>query len=406
MGLKYVESSSFSSRPTANTTHQSKMASAPIKPPTLEEALGPLLPALPAAALSSKPAENILALLSPVLKQRVQFLSDSSSDPWVRLLCYDAAKAARLQEIAQSDRLELHPVSGEVEIDWDYDAQIQYRRADEETLQALVAVESMELAFQLIYCTGEADGWRVGEVGPTDKPSPFSNFGGVSTITEAERQFNESQSNKSKPSAGAPVTVQSTAPVQADDDDDDDYWARYDATPARTPAAKRSPAPATTRTQPTATEDSDYYAQYDDVQPAMDNHDPDEEVDVEVSPPLGLKRASDSSTAGHASGGGEMEGIMETQGSWTLAEAPRATDEPDLLLHPHPRPGSSASSGASIEKLEAAAERKGQSEFAVKQHISRTVKSLFLLSRSAGIDRDEFERIVKTEIDVLGLMGD
>ena len=40
----------------------------------------------------------------------------------------------------------------------------------------------------------------------------------------------------------------------------------------------------------------------------------------------------------------------------------------------------------------------------IKQHISTDIKSLYRLARSAGIDREEFERIVKTELDVIGFM--
>jgi hypothetical protein len=56
-----------------------------------------------------------------------------------------------------------------------------------------------------------------------------------------------------------------------------------------------------------------------------------------------------------------------------------------------------------VAKLEESAEKRDQSEFGVKQHISRSIRSLFLLSRASGIDREEFERMVRTELDVLGM---
>ncbi|KAI1774022.1 hypothetical protein F4818DRAFT_442772 [Hypoxylon cercidicola] len=384
-----------------------------IKQPNLEQVLGHVLPTLPAAALSATPAENVLPLLSPILRQRVKLLSSSSStDPWIRLLCYDVAKVPRLTEVAKSDRLEPHPVSGEVEVDWNYDAEIRYRRVDEETFQALVSLKELNLAFRLVYCIGDpegGDGWKVGEVSVTEQPSPFSSFGGVSSIAEAERQFNESKS-KTTQSSGL---SSSRAPVglEDDDDDDDDYWARYDATPARTPAMKRSPAPQSTRGVG-ATEEDDYYAQYDDVQPAMDNHDPDEEAALQdIAPPLGL--GGRPSNAGVNGSDEEEVELNETQGAWTLANPPRSPstqsrrsgDDPNLL-HPHPRPASSAGSNASVEKLEAAAAKQEQSDFGVKQHVSRSIKSLYMLSRASGIDREEFERIVQTELDTLGLMED
>jgi hypothetical protein len=321
-----------------------------------------------------------------------------------------------LTEIAQGERLEPHPVSGEVEIDWDYDAETRYRRLDDETLQALVALKDLELAFRLLYCTsdGEGDGWKVGEVSVTETPSPFSTFGGVSTIDEAERQFKESKQPKAVPvsTANGFLTAQNAqATNQEDDDDDDDYWARYDATPGtKTPATKRSPAPQTTQQTWNASTDEDYYAQYDDVQPVMDNHDPDEDVNADLSPPLGLaSRATNTRQNGNSDIEAEENG---TQGSWMLTEPPRSSsphsrsDNNPNLVHPYPRPASSAGSNASVEKLEAAAARQEQSDFGVKQHVSRSIKSLFMLSRAQGIDREEFERMVKTELDMLGLMED
>ncbi|KAI1374050.1 hypothetical protein F4677DRAFT_426980 [Hypoxylon crocopeplum] len=384
------------------------MTASTIKQPDIQQVLGPVLPSLPAAALSAKPAENILPHLSPILRQRVQLLSSASTEPWIRLLCYDPGKVPRLTEIAQGDRLEPHPVSGEVEIDWEYDSETRYRRVDEETIQALVALKDLNLAFRLVYCTGDplGDGWKVGEVSVTEKSSPFSSFGGVSSIVEADRQFKESKSKTTQSNGFS--SSRGAVGLDDDDDDDDDYWARYDATPARTPAVKRSPAPQSIR-GPGSTAEDDYYAQYDSVQPAMDNHDPDEEVDLDIAPPLGLG----TRPSNHASNGSDEEDVElnETQGAWTLANPPRSPsthsrrsgDDPNLL-HPHPRPASSAGSNASVEKLEAAAAKQEQSDFGVKQHVSRSIKSLFMLSRASGIDREEFERLVKTELDMLGLM--
>ncbi len=77
-------------------------------------------------------------------------------------------------------------------------------------------------------------------------------------------------------------------------------------------------------------------------------------------------------------------------------------------MHPRPASASSHSSNVSltVAKLEESAEKQEQSEFGVKQHVSRSIKSLFLLSRASGIDREEFERMVKTELDLLGMMED
>lgn len=373
-----------------------------IKAPDLRETLGPVLQSLPPAAIATSPSDVVLDYLSPILKQRVQLLSSSSTEPWIKLLCYDTAKAGGLVEIASSDRLEPHPVSGEVEVDWDYDAETRYRCLDEETLQALVVLEEKGLSFRLVHCTGEVNGWRVGEISTPD-PSPFSSFGGVSTVEEADRQFREEQSKKNT----APTSSKNSFPNGGDlvdeEDDDDDYWARYDATPARTPAANRSPAPPSTSARGAAGDDEDYYAQYDSVQPAMDPHDPDEEAGMaDLSPPLGL--AAPKSTRPY--GGGEEEAeLNETHGAWTIAEPPRSPsagsrtgDDPSIA---HPRPASSADSHSSVAKLEEAAEN-----FGVKQHISRSIKSLAMLARASGMDDDDFESIVKRELEVLRMMED
>lgn len=337
-------------------------------------------------------------------------------------MTYDKTQETRLSEVARSDRLEPHPVSGEVELDLDYDVQMQYKRIDEETLQALVVLEEFELFFRLVYCVndeaGGGDGWRVGEVSVPDKDITLSSFAGYPNVAEAEKAFGEKKSNTVSATLQAPSFGQQV-PTQPEeeDDDDDDYWARYDATPARTPQIKQSPAPGTGQQNQTAqrdTTDADeaYYAQYDSVQPAMDNHDPDEaEVaeqlgHVQPPPPLGLQYSPDTQMKVQ---GDEADDMNETNGSWTLAPSPsaRSRDEEERTSAlAHPRPESSASSNGSntVLKLEEQAGRQEQSEFGVKQHVSRSIRSLFLLSRTAGIDREEFERMVKNELDVLGMV--
>lgn len=408
-----------------------------VRTPDLRELLTPLLPCLPTAALSSHPAPGILRLLSPILRQRVQLFSSSSNDPWLRLLTYEKGKETRLAEVARSDRLEPHPVSGEVEVDWDYDVQTQYKRLDEETLQAMIVLEDFDLLFRLVYCVndeaGGGDGWRVSEVTVPDKSSPFASFAGYSSIGEAEKAFAATSSTINVSTTRAPNTSASAASQreeeeegEEEDDDDDDYWARYDATPARTPQIKQSPAPpssqqvGTSSTHQSISEaDEAYYAQYDTVQPAMDNHDPDEAHAAEqitggsstaaaAAPPLGLQYPA-SSVRTTAADERISEEINETNGSWTLAPSPSARsqdDEERTAALAHPRPASSASSNGSntVLKLEAQAGRQEQSEFGVKQHVSRSIRSLFMLSRAAGIDREEFERMVKTELDVLAMV--
>lgn len=405
-------------------TTASSTAPAAIAAPDLTTLLTPVLPALAPAAASSDPAPGLLPFLAPIVRQRVQILSSASQEPWLRLLCYDPSKAARLAEIVSSPALEPHPVSGEVEVDWDYDAQARYRRVDLETLQALVALPETGLAFQLVYCTndpdGGADGWRIGEVTVADKPSPFAQFGGAASLADAERLFRETtaaaKTGGVKPSL-TPVPV--AAP---EDDEDDGYWDRYDATPARTPANNRSPAPPSATNGGTAlsygqtaadNDEDDYYAQYDDVQPAMDNHDPDEEAAAaQLSPPAdGLSplagAARRESWEPVAPAATKTNGAGVDYGSGVRERSTSSEDRVMLQLQ-HPRPDSSASSSGShtVAKLEASAGMQEQSAFGVRQHVSRSVRSLFQLSRGMGIEREEFEQMVKAELDVLGMMED
>jgi hypothetical protein len=103
----------------------------------------------------------------------------------------------------------------------------------------------------------------------------------------------------------------------------------------------------------------------------------------------------------------EQAELNETNDAWTLAEPEKSDDDEDPIVDlAHPRPASSASSNGSqtVAKLEESAAKQEQSDFGVKQHVGRSIRSLFLLSRAAGIDREEFERLVKTELDVLGMI--
>ncbi|KAL6800292.1 hypothetical protein J3E68DRAFT_397879 [Trichoderma sp. SZMC 28012] len=404
--------------------------------PDLANLLAPILPALPAAAISTEPAVGILPLLSPILRQRVNLFSSPSTEPWIKLLCYDTTKAAKLAELVQNGSLEPHPVSGEVEVDWSYDAQSRFRRLDQETLQALIVLTEIGLAFQLVYCVNDAagggDGWRVGEITLADKASPFSQFGGVPTVAEAEAKFQEAKITSPTVTYNNGSTTSSEDLM--DDEDDDGYWDRYDATPARTPANNRSPAPRTGASAATTSasaahlgaynasavmedDDDDYYAQYDDVQPAMDNHDPDEEAQLRafVQPPLGLGRAN------NAADSFIVTDPNETRRSWSFDDADKASNSGSInnqaksdlpsaqeLALLHPRPESSASSNGShtVARLEASAGKQEQNEFGVKQHVSRSIRSLFLLARSSGIEREEFERLVREEMDVLSMIED
>ncbi|TVY57848.1 hypothetical protein LCER1_G002112 [Lachnellula cervina] len=361
---------------------------APIPPPRVEELLAPLLASLPGASISPAPPTALLPLLSPILRQRVQLLSASSQDPWLSLLSWDSAHASKLEQAVQNERLEPHPVSGEVEVDWEYDVDVRYKRIDQETLQAVVTLRELGLDVKLVWCVGDdlggGDGWRIGEVSGSESTS---SSWGASSISAAEESFRTT----TQPTIN---THQSTdrdtifTPVD-DEDDDGDYWAQYDNTPARTPAPKNpDPPQAPTNGVNGPADELSYYEQYASVQPAMDSHDPDEAQqngDVETSL------------------GGD-----ETTSEWRqhLISHP----EPDHLAYAedlaHPASSIGSSGSDTVARLERTAARHEQNEVGIKQHISTTMKSLYRLSKVGGIEREEFERLVKTELECLTLMDE
>ncbi|KAK4151952.1 hypothetical protein C8A00DRAFT_16698 [Chaetomidium leptoderma] len=401
--------------------------------PDIRSTLSPVLSALPGAAASTQPATTVLPSLSPILRQRVQLLASASTEPWIRLLTYEPAMVSQLASVAHSGVLDPHPVSGEIEVDWDHEVDLKFKRIDLETLQTMAVLKELNLFFRLVYCTGDpdggGDGWRVGEIGVANS-SLLASFGGSSDINEAEKTFKATKPTSNGLSVAngshAASTTKSTwsrqAPADDEEEDDDDYWARYDATPSRTPAIKGSPAPRpaaqTTqsdiqRSQSDEAEDA-YFAQYDSVQPAMDNHDPDEEANLRehaehVGPLPSLEPAKPLPA--------QVEPMRETSDAPVLVQpipikpdsvissSSRGSQEESWVLA-HPRPASSASSAGSqtVARLEEAAESRQQADFGVKQHVSRSIRSLFLLSRASGIDREEFERIVRTELDVLSMV--
>ncbi|KAK3904838.1 hypothetical protein C8A05DRAFT_13315 [Staphylotrichum tortipilum] len=399
-----------------------------VAPPDIRSIVTPVLSALPGAAASAQPATTVLPSLTPILRQRVQLLASASTEPWIRLLTYEPSKVAQLTGIAQSGVLDPHPVSGEIEVDWDGEVDTQYKRVDQETLHTLAVLRELGLFFKLLYCTadpdGGDDGWLVGEVGVADA-SLLNTFAGSSDINQAEAAFQAKKTTSiPRPVVQAINGWTSQAPADEEEDDDDGYWARYDATPSRTPAAQRSPAPPSVaptsqpdiqRSESTEAEDA-YYAQYDSVQPAMDNHDPDEEVHMQELtrplPPLGLAAhpaaPTTTTTAPKETTSGPVlaQPIPIKPGSERSSVSLGSDNETWVMAHPRPASSASSAGSQTVAKLEEVAETRQQTEYGVKQHISRSIRSLFLLSRASGIDREEFERMVRTELDVLAMVED
>lgn len=300
--------------------------------------------------------------------------------------------------------------------------QTLYRRSDPETLHSRLVLGEFGLVPTYLWCTGGEGGsrWLLAELRGVDDAEDgtewFTNIGEAS-----EAGF------RRKAVKGNGVVIHQELlqpePVKEEEGDEDAYWAAYDQTPAQTPQMKRSPAPQTSsRTQigPTQSE-LDYFARYaQEVQPALDAHDPDEES---ISPSestlngntlnytrkpqfepletsnLGPNGYDSSIPLSYTSDNTNGKEVREED----KAEYSESIEKDGYAVLSHPRPSSSASSN-SIEKLEREARSTSQSELAIKQHISTDIKSLFRLAKASGIDREEFERIIRRELDVLPLL--
>lgn len=377
-----------------------------INPPVPRELLPPLLACLPLAFVSPRPPPAILPLLSPVLRQRVQFLtsvSTSPNDSWLSLLCWDSEKAERLQRIIDGATFEPHPVSGEIELS--DDIPVAYKRIDDETLRSRVLVPEYSLAVIYLWCPtdeqGGGRGWRVAELLPREGPAEDEGNWAFS-IGEANEQAKDKLfddvlgSNDGDGQATENGDQNKTGAEE--EDDDDDYWAQYDATPGRTPGVK-TPAPAGgSSLRPTGQSETSYFSQYADVQPAMDNHDPEEE-----QPEIGPSSLNGDILANllrRQISGTDPTDVPRTNG-YAQGDAP-SEDAARRLSHPRPDSTSSNHSDA-VARLETEAASQSTYEVGVKQHIGTSIKSLFRLAKATGMSRADFQALVQTEVDLLHL---
>ncbi|OOQ90896.1 hypothetical protein PEBR_03044 [Penicillium brasilianum] len=367
-----------------------------INPPDTRTLLPPLLACLPTAFVSPRPPPALLPLLSPILRQRIQILtsvSTSSSDSWLRLLCWDDTKAERVQSIVDDATFEPHPVSGEIELPTEIP--VSYKRIDDETLRAQVLLPEFRLTVIYLWCPddeqGGGRGWRVAELLPREGPAEDESSW-FPSIGEANDRAKE------KLLADALEDRVEAQPTQngllEDDDDDDDYWAQYDATPGnKTPA----PRAGSSNHQPSGLSEANYFSQYGNVQPAMDNHDPEEE-----QPQVGPSSLSGDMLASllrrQVNDLDDASAIPRTNG-YAAGEVP-SDAAARSLSHPRPASASSGSSDA-VAKLEQEAESQSTYEVGVKQHIGTSIKSLFRLAKATGMSRVEFQSMVRTELELL-----
>lgn len=368
-----------------------------IPPPDHRKLLPPLVACLPTAFTSPRPPPALLPLLSPILRQRVNLLVNTSSpsESWLPLLGWKSAQAERLAAIVHGEAFELHPVSGEIDVG---DVQeITYRRLDEETLHARLGLPDLELAVFYLWCEGDqeggGDGWRVSEVTPLER------------VSDVEEKWSENIGDclLETPEAGVSMPAlqwSSNRMVGAADEDDEDYWARYDLTPGRIPGPSHL-GPANTALDVSrrarATSEDEYYARYEEVQPEMESDDPSRD----------RKELGESSLNGNVVIPSSDQlppftGLNLSLPNTTLSSESKNDDS--MINH---LSGSSTSvASPTVSRLEQSAETISHGEMAIRQHVSTTIKSLFRLSRVAGISRQEFDELVRTELDTLSLLED
>lgn len=370
-----------------------------INPPVLSDLLPTFLAHVPTAFISPQPPPSLFPLLSPILRQRIRLLAPARSsnstaeETWLALLTWSAIAGPKLSAHLADQDFTPHPSSGELEVG---ETNLKgFQRQDRETIRT--CVELLELGVEMIYVwigndpEYEDDGWKIQDARlPEDREE--QNW--YTSVGEADHAFYDQASSYTAPpiqSSTFACAPQQIAVAEEGEDDDDDYWNMYDRTPARTPmVAEKQDVPS----------DDSYYARYGDVQPVLEPEPISTSLNA-INNPLNTQPSYSP---------------VSTQTANTASTTPPTALSPTFASHkddytivthaPRPRSVASSSSSAreSIARLEENAGRQMQSEVGVKQHISTTIKSLYRLSQVAGIQKEEFERMLQTEIAVLAMM--
>ena len=369
-------------------------------PPSKDTLLLTLLASLPLSFVSNRPPPALLPILSPILRQRVKLLPDTASpdSTWLTLLCWESSQAAELPNIVETVSFEPHPVSGEVEFG-DME-RIRYRKLDEETLQSNFRLTDSGLEIVCVWCEGDQeggeDGWRVSEVKPLQDASKDKSRPWYNTVSEADEMFKEDTAQSySRPQTRAPQEAPRENEVEDGMDNDDAYWAQYDQASSQTPGQRLTPNPPPSHPRGQVQADHEYFARYEDVQPQMDNDDPSADREAIGQSSLNGNLLSDQAPQS------VEQNLQRNLVDLHLPDSEEKVDE--NLVHARP---SSSSSIPAVTYLEQSAQQQSQAEFAIQQHISTTMKSLYRLTRGAGIENSEFRRLVQNELDTLGIMDE
>lgn len=340
--------------------------------------------------------------------------ASSSTDSWLPLLCWDRGQAERLADVVEGGAFEIHPASGDIDFG-DVQA-IKYKRFDEETLRANLRLPDLDLSLTYLWCPaaqeGDESGWLVSEVSPLEEQG-HTLAGWSSSVIEANEMAEKLRADSLQNRAGQGLHAGSMQgnkhngqgttldKVVADEDeaeDEESYWAQYGATPGSSLGQKHSPLAIEgleREDQQGTTSDAQYYARYAHVQPEMENNDPSQDQ----------KTLGDFTLNGNTlySPPDQTIGFNEARQPTQLSSSTEAGMNCEFRRR---RFSSPSSRSTAVSRLEDSAVAQSASEVAIRQHVSTTIKSLFRLTRGAGLDRDEFTDLVRRELDVLSLIDE
>ena len=293
------------------------------------------------------------------------------------------------------------------EIDFGDVEEFKYRRLDEETLQVRVILTDLELVVIYQWYDGGQDGsgngWHVLEVRPLDDGVDDTLKNWFLSVSEADEKAKENwmddalREGGDRPVSQGPSNGASSL-NETQEDNDDDYWAQYDKTPGRTPAAKSPAASAALSGRQRTASEAEYFDRYAQVQPDMDNDDPSEDRrGFGESTLTGDSVVSSIQQATTVKSSHNRDDIALPNGSG-VEDAHGGINQPSASA---PRSRSST-----VSKLEDAASTQSIAESAIMHHVSTSIKSLYRLCRSSGIERADFDRMIRIEMDTLSMMGE
>lgn len=328
----------------------------------------PLLACLPLAFTSSRPPPALLSLVTPIIRQRLQVLGNSSSSQhWLSRLCWGQTNAEKLQEIVERGTFEPHPSSGEIELGEIYPT--TFKRFDENTLHAQLLLKDWDLVAIYLWCVEGAasSSWKLAELLPYDTSTqyesrwvPSIDLANALAASESMSARNHEDSTSRERNTSQPS-------------EDDDYWARYAKMSTETSDNADGWPLSNGATSPPRDTKGNHYDRYSQVQPMMDSHDPYEQSAEGI----------DSSIQGDV-----LDGMLQ---QLQMGRVP-------------PPPPESVSSRASsvgpgiVGRLERKADDQSSARVAVRQHIASSMKSLYRLAMTTGMERDEFNDLVEREL--------